>query len=382
MPANDSDRVKAGELITAEFMNDLLTRIDEIESKLDDLEAPNKNLEIKSLQSSGAIRVGKQLSILGKDFGPLSETVVTVGDERVETFSPGSNESRINFDVPQIQSLVGESSGKQFTLTVSGRHGFDSRSVTIHPFEPSVPQGNIAIRLAQRPDVDKIQMGKNYTFTFEIGVRSNMQETFNVQAGIDADAQQSAWSATAVDATGNPLSTVTLPESEVRTKRSIPVEVTVPAGTEGTKARITLTVSSQLNPSGFSKTLDSTEIKVGAAPPESEAIAIQRRDVIQGTLADDGETVISPALVGYSASVPENGVDYVIEIQNPSMGWNPQFENGETSKSLEGNNGEISFEIGIPDPEPGASEGDFDIRAEKDSDDSVFGTFTQPITQT
>lgn len=380
MSSNEPTRVEPGELITAEFMNGLLARIEQIESTLDDLEAPSKELTIEAIRPDRPVHVGDPLQVHGQDFAPLDETIVQVGNERVDDFDDGSNNARLFFDVPPIENLPGGGNGTKLSLTVSGKHGFDERSITVLPFEPTVPQGQIFLRLADGPDAATIEPGNTYIFTVGVEVISNMRETFDLTAGIDADSQPDAWSATPVDANGNSRSTVTFPRSSTGTTKDILVEVVVPSDTGGSTARLTFSVTSQQNPQNFAKTFESADIEVGAPPPESEAISIQLSDVQGGEVAADGKTVVvtDGALLSYSASVPENGVNYVVTLTNIPGGWEPQFRSG-TSTVVSGTQGKVFFEVEVPDPGQDTPEGAFHIRTEKQNDPSVFGTFKQPL---
>lgn len=125
------DRVRAGDLITDFFLNDLLTYLEELDSRMTALEQGSGSVAITSLPF-GDIRVGQEVHIRGRNFGfSTGQQKVFIDDVPVNSFKFGSDDTELIFTIPELPNIP--STGKIVVLTVQNASSTDSRTILLLP---------------------------------------------------------------------------------------------------------------------------------------------------------------------------------------------------------------------------------------------------------
>lgn len=266
------DHVNPGDLITANFMNDLLRRLKAVE---DALAAPGtgtgSSLFIDRIVPSGTLTVGQEIEIEGRGFAdPVSGNIVTMGGMVIERFLPGSSSTRLILTVPSISGVPRD----DVVLTV--RNGTASDSEVLNVVAPVIiPVGRLMITdvTGSVSPPGTITVGGTFTFWFDLdsqtlpgGESYHLSATYANATGSNI----AAWNAatTLVSATGSALSSTTLrlnPGSPVR----VGVRFTVPTG--ATRIEQTFVAQSVNNDAGLSTSLGPIPIEVGVVQPVSDS---------------------------------------------------------------------------------------------------------------
>ncbi len=170
------NHVRPGDLITADFMNHFIDRLDSIDQRLTALEAsgtPGDAVTVTGI--SGSLRIGGELTVEGKNFEvPARFNTVTIGGILVQSFNPGTDDSNLVFNIPSLPGVP-----KEVALVVSNRHGTASWNLIVLPRERPRPDGELLIteRLEGLGIVDE---GEQYTFPFELDSQTNIAETYRL----------------------------------------------------------------------------------------------------------------------------------------------------------------------------------------------------------
>jgi hypothetical protein len=139
--AIDSMLVRPGEIITANFMNDLLATIDELRNRVAELEAGGpvgSQITISSFDPPTQVAIGQQLIIKGSNFDPTTENNhITVGGSAVTQFRVGSNSVELRFIVPDIASVPAEGKNVTVRVAIDGK-GSDEKLYRVLPRIPVV----------------------------------------------------------------------------------------------------------------------------------------------------------------------------------------------------------------------------------------------------
>lgn len=198
------EHVRPGDLITADFMNRTLDRIDALEDRVDALEADGTDdgsVAITQLIPSGGagdpIRIGQELRILGRHFG------FSVGGHRVyfdgtliTAYKPGSSDNLLVVDVPSLPDLP--PGGETVTLRVTNGSTFDTRTITVHPVEQTL-FGDVDVLwrndLAPNPDPNPIpnvsETGPvDVTFAYRLRSRASQPAIFSINPTISVSEWQ------------------------------------------------------------------------------------------------------------------------------------------------------------------------------------------------
>src|SRR5262249_7639605 len=239
--------VRPGDLITANFMNQVLAEIQNLQDQLDQLAAggPGGPPVINSV-SSGPLRVGDTMTILGQNFGPLSSTVVAFSGTTVPQFEAGSGDSVL---VVKIPTLFVSSQGTPTTLSITNPRGSVSVNVNIFPALPTVPDGTLLLSLAAKSPAGNFAGNTSYNLTFRVKATLNMHETFDILSSVDV-----GWPAILTDGTfTNPVvpAQITIQKgasSSTPVTADIPIKLSIP-NNPVPAGQLTLTIKSQRNPS-------------------------------------------------------------------------------------------------------------------------------------
>jgi hypothetical protein len=228
--------VKPGDLITANYLNQILSSFDSRISALEASATSATGVIISALiPPSGTVTVGNVLQVIGSNFG-FSTGVdrVYIDDTQVNAFNPGSSDTQLIFNIPT--SIVNvPPQGRPATLTVSNQASTAQRTLTLLP--AMVLTGAIDV-VPQAVTPATITAGQNAVFAFLLRSRANLDATCSLTATVSVAAWQSNLQVT--DSTGRAL-----PSGQILVPARQTVQVSVgvnpiPPGTNGTQFSITL----------------------------------------------------------------------------------------------------------------------------------------------
>lgn len=265
------DRVRPGELITAELINQILAELESLETRVTALEGGSTNpttprVEITGFSGPSPLRVGDPLVMNGRNFQqPTSLNEVTMGGVRIQRFGLDSSDTRLTFDVPNISGLSPE--GSPVPVVITNANGTDSDQIVVRPAR-IVPQGRLEVIYSVppvMPDAEpNITSSRTYDFTFNINpivtMPGNQEVTYTVTPTITGAA---GW--TAALEGSNQITIAPGSRRDVRVRVTLPINQA--AGTAGT-----LRVAVAENTSGTLVTPGNAQIemRVGSPPPTPE----------------------------------------------------------------------------------------------------------------
>lgn len=138
--AIDSMQVRPGDIITSNFINDLLLSIDELRDRVAKLESEGpagSQVRINSFDPPTQVAVGQPLTILGSNFDPITaNNQINVGGKPVTQFRVGSTSTELRFVVPDVDAVPAE--GKNVTVSVTNSQGSDEKLYRVLPKIPVI----------------------------------------------------------------------------------------------------------------------------------------------------------------------------------------------------------------------------------------------------
>jgi hypothetical protein len=232
--------VNPGDLITANYFNNILSSFDSRISALESAATSATGVIISALvPPSGTVTVGNPLQVIGSNFG-FSTGVdrVYIDDVPVNAFNAGSSDTQLNFNIPNSITNV-PAQGRPATLTVSNQTSTAQRTLTLLP--ALVLIGAIDV-VPQSVTPTTITAGQNATFAFVLRSRANLDATCSVNATVNVSANQAAWQSNLqiMDSSGNilPSGQILVPAAQTA-KFSVGI-APIPLGTDGTQFSITV----------------------------------------------------------------------------------------------------------------------------------------------
>lgn len=129
-------KVLPGDLITATFVNSIVDEVNELQNKIASLEAINNAMAdsvviTELIPSSGVVRVGSVLQVLGKNFNySVGGHRVLIDDTRVNIFEVGSNDRKLVFQIPDTFVNV-PLEGRSAVLTISNLTSTTRRTIVL-----------------------------------------------------------------------------------------------------------------------------------------------------------------------------------------------------------------------------------------------------------
>jgi hypothetical protein len=303
--------VRPGDLITADFINTVLSGFDQRISNLEgSIGAAGGAMVIAGISPPGPVHMGDLITVVGQNFGLPSQVIVTIDGVTISgsSFQPGSGNSALIFQAPPVQGIP--PLGQLVTMRVSNPTTSASFSFTLLPFVLTIPTGQLVLAMTGPPSVGTIAPGNSYTFIFTITGSTSLADVYNLAASLDAASRAAGWSAVTVDSSsGNPLSQIQIPQGQ-NTATTVGVKVTIPATAGVTTAQVTLNVMSVTNPTGLTGG-GSTGVNVNAPPPPPNSIAITilavTANLAGATFAQTGITLprgTTSAVVALQATFP------------------------------------------------------------------------------
>lgn len=356
------ERPQAGDLITADFINDILDILESLDQRVSTLEQASGTVTITGI--SGSLRIGGELRVMGSNFEvPARFNTVTLDTVEISSFNPGTDDANLVFNIPAVAGVP-----REVTLTVSNRNGGASWRFSLLPAQQVVTGELLITEVAEEHGV--IEVGQMYTFRFQLASQTNMAEDYTLQA------QYSGVTGATVADWEDATSLVNASDEQIESVRITPgspvtvgVQVTVPAGAES--VNLSLQVNSVNSPSDslLNRTSNPVSIEVG-----EEVIVSDPRitfDALElfgaGTLITDdpelaevievtpnGEAFIRVTAefqVGgdfaYSTTVTPEATPWSAAVASPSPPATNEAAGGEQDIVIS-----LQFNDNNPDPEP------------------------------
>lgn len=183
------ERVQPGDLITADFMNRLLTALEGLEGRVAALEGATAGAVVITRVSPEPVRVNQRLQVEGRNFGfSTGAHRVFLDTVQVLSFVSGTDE-RMIFTVPPIPGLPQE--GRTVTLSVRNQDVVASRPIVVLPLQLPL-EGNLEISFQSGAPIT-ISPGGQATLPYRVFSRVNQTARFPIQATVSGVPNVSAW---------------------------------------------------------------------------------------------------------------------------------------------------------------------------------------------
>lgn len=315
-----------GDLITSNFMKQLIDQITLLDARIAALEGVTPGaggkVAIARIVPTDVVP-GDLIQIIGVNFGLPSENVVTFDGSH--TVIPTSGDDRqLSLIVPTID--LGTASSRSVTVTVSGgARGSDSTSLRVHAIQATIPAGTVTISPGTIP-ANIAPDGKSYVFPFTITAVTNLDESYTLTPKVPpVPAGQAAWTAIVTsDAAGDqplrePLFIPKPVEGGGASKARVYVKVTIPLQTQVTSPYVELGVTSVHNPPPNPGSPSATrqvpfQFDAPSQPPQTIGFAIS--SFTGSGVAGDLTTVVLSQPI--PTSPPIDGINY--KFQNLKAG--------------------------------------------------------------
>lgn len=384
--------VRPGELITAELMNQILGQLESLELRVAALESQPpaagepEPVPVISDWSPKPVAVRQKLSVTGLNF-PAAPGATSVDlDGNFVTHFISANATSMSFEVPPgIQQLP-----RDVPLTIRNGQRSATVKVRVTP-EAIIPRGTMFVNDVT-PNLGLIEIGKTYTFVFELDSQTIPSEQYQVEA-LFSDAVGAATAQAWKQNTTLRLANNTAVPSEVtvgpESKVTVKAEVKIPTGAGS--VNFALRAVSVHNPAELTKTSKLIGIKVGDTQATSDPrttftintfgpLASARRTPIDGV---EGVEVVygKSELVKVTAHFTVDGTyEHTAEMEaaDPNV-WALTFT-PKTTPEVNGGEEVISFTLALKktaaDPGGGHSEKKFVVVRSKRVNTDGTGQFT------
>lgn len=259
-----STQVAAGDVISAELMNQILADIDNLQTRTTVLEEGIPEVDapqIVLVSPSDGAPIGSQLEVSGFNLAPDQLTSVLIAGRTVTTFSAASHSRLLVFDVPSILGIPPE--GADVTLVVTNEFGNDS--ITVRVEQTIVTELSTAITLGYQafPD-EELEADTEYTVTVRVTAITSLAATYTISASFD----NPGWT-TEIEGGMNQL---TIPSSQP-TPFVQDIDVTVTTGSAGS-SDFTFNIVAVGQPSE-NATSEALELEIGDTPAVNTEITFQ-----------------------------------------------------------------------------------------------------------
>lgn len=175
-------RVKPGELIKADLMNQIMDALDALDAKIG---ATSTGVLISQLIPSDQIQVLQDLRIVGSNFQySIGAQKVFFDNVPAVTYRLGSTDSLLIVQVPDLGAMPSE--GRKVTVSVSNLTSSDSRQITVIPI-PNPVSGPVKVD-AGDPIPNPVAQNAIADFPYTLTSGANLPATVTISAtlaGVD-----------------------------------------------------------------------------------------------------------------------------------------------------------------------------------------------------
>lgn len=222
--ARRTTEVRAGEIITAELINQILADIANLQTRVAVLEAGIPAVErpqIILVVPNDGVRIGEELQVYGFNLAPEQLTSVVMGGRTVSVFSSASHSRLLVFDVPPILGIPEE--GADVSLEISNEYGSDDIMVNVLRSQNTELSTEFMLTYEDLPSGD-LDPETEYPITIGISALTSLAADYNLIPQID----NADWSAEME----NGVTEISIPQSQP-TPFTTTVVVLVTTGTTG-----------------------------------------------------------------------------------------------------------------------------------------------------
>lgn len=294
-------KVNPGDLIRADFINELLAQVQDLQTRVAKLEAntPSDQVRIDTLTDE-PITENDIVTITGVNFSPsTADNVVTVAEVTISTFKAFGNDKLIQFDMPHIPSIV-DVGGSPVLITVRNKKGSMDAKTRVVRNKVLVPGGSGRVSYTQVavPQADgKIHAGDAIKATFHVSATATMNGSYLLSASNDKN-----WPMQILGQNPFPLQAALAGQESTN---DLVVQVTVPAGTaDGVTATLSISAK-ELTPGSSVPFLNpSVAMTTGAKPQDPDSgVTLAPGPVFHGSFSN-GKLLFNKTL---GAAVNNNG---------------------------------------------------------------------------
>jgi hypothetical protein len=297
------ERVKPGDLITADLMTQIMEAVEDLDNRVTALQSSGVGYGapvITELIPSDQIRIGQELTIKGSNFMPENRApIVSVGGASIVRFKQVPQDTILVFNI--LSHIPGVPN--DFPVIVDNRHGADSKMITILPVL-EIPTGQLAIT-EQLAGIGEILIGQTYDYWFDLISKTTIGETYRLTPVFDnivGAATKDDWEANSqlVNHEGAVMSSNLLPLGAFQPPVRVGIRITIPDGAES--ANLVLHAQSLNNDLGLSKSSGSIPVVVGETQPVSDPrVGFELQDFIgpYGNIAKPPEVEVDTIEVPY-----------------------------------------------------------------------------------
>lgn len=249
--------VRPGDVIEASLMNQMLTELADLQTRVAVLEGIEPGVGIPKIvmvQPDGSIKMGEEIRVIGFNLNPNQLTSVTVGNSPVRSFGAGSHDRLLIFDIPPILGVP--SGGATALLKVTNKYGSDALSLWVLPSEHTTLSTTFFLTFPQVPS-EKLKANKSYEYRLGIEAFTSMAETYTITPTIDAV----GWKAEMKDG----ATEIFIPKSQPQSSKQ-EVVVIVTTGASG-KANLSLKIASKNFPSEWGES-ESLPLEIDQLTPQ------------------------------------------------------------------------------------------------------------------
>jgi|SRR5688572_6266292 len=264
------NRVRPGELITAELMNQILAQLESLETRVTALETStpgSSGVEITGFDGPTPFRVNQPLTMRGRGFSNPGElNRLTIGGAPVTRFGFDSTTTQLTFTIPEVPGLAEAGTTVPVRVTNVANES-DTSELTLRP-AIIVPRGRLEVVYRTPPVMPAGELtitgSRTYVFGFEITAFVDREARYTLAPTITGSG---GWTATMVSEGSEPPNVITIPAGVTGVTRTVRVSVTVPAAAAGTTGQLTLNVSENTAGTGVVPGNAQISLTIGSPPP-------------------------------------------------------------------------------------------------------------------
>lgn len=316
--------VAAGDVITAEMMNQILFDIGNLQTRVMVLEQGSTDTDkpqIILIEPSDGVRINEELKVYGNNLDPDTLTSVMMGGRRVTVFSQASHSKLLVFNVPPIFGIPEE--GADVTLEIANTHGSDDISVFVLRSQETELDTTF---LMPNPSVptEAIDANTTYDFVYTITAYTSLDANYNLVPILETD--ETDWS---IDITGG-SDKLFIPKSQpVPSVHTVTVSVTTGAAGTGT---FRLRIEAEELPSEEWGESDPIVLEIDATPEvNTEINFIKPPTVVPGMYYDSDNDIVTVP--------PVPIIDVVLIVQAELLAANQNYNISEPT--IEGDSGGV-----------------------------------------
>src|ERR671923_2200472 len=147
------DRVRPGDLITADLLNQILSQLADLQVRVAVLEGgstPDGKPKITFPKPGDVYRIGDELRIVGVNFGSADQaTVIIDSSVTVNHFKGGSGERLLAFEIPFVQNIPTD--GREVSVAVKNGAGQIGASSFRLAQPRTLPSGSLTVTYSGAP---------------------------------------------------------------------------------------------------------------------------------------------------------------------------------------------------------------------------------------